>query len=344
MVEAVPQLISWLESRGGRLRDIEAGEVAQGGRGIVATRDIAPGACVLEVPFPCLMTCSSALACPTVSAVVNAGPLPLTPFQVLTIHVLFETSKKAGSAWWPYLQTLPHSYTSGPYFAASDLDALAPAPSVHRRVAEAAQRTRRDWHAALPALRAMPFPDDRWRRLGAWRWAAATLGTRTMYLPPGYPGHAGGGPLGPGPDPGGLTPLGDLHNYAPPAGPLVFLDYGRYTNAELMQLYGFVLRDNPHDAAPLEAASFCVAAREARAFTWLRGALDRELAGATPVLVEGLRREEAGQGPPTPCAEVALAWLKEHVRILLRGLQTCDTVLSSLAEIDPERTGVRAGS
>lgn len=82
MVEAVPQLISWLESRGGRLRDIEAGEVAQGGRGIVATRDIAPGACVLEVPFPCLMTCSSALACPTVSAVVNAGPHPLTPFQV----------------------------------------------------------------------------------------------------------------------------------------------------------------------------------------------------------------------------------------------------------------------
>lgn len=31
----------------------------------------------------------------------------------------------------------------------------------------------------------------------------------------------------------------------------VYLCYGKHTNLELLELYGFVLEDNPHDRAPL---------------------------------------------------------------------------------------------
>ncbi len=45
----------------------------------------------------------------------------------------------------------------------------------------------------------------KWRSWAAWRWACATISSRTMYLPQ---------------DPtGALTPLGDLHNYRAPPPP-----------------------------------------------------------------------------------------------------------------------------
>ena len=61
---AVRGLLAWAQSHGARLHGIAPGPAAEGGRGVVATRDISPGACVLEVPRGLLMTSASAVACP----------------------------------------------------------------------------------------------------------------------------------------------------------------------------------------------------------------------------------------------------------------------------------------
>lgn len=225
--------------------------------------------------------------------------------QWLQLHLLWEASLGEASFYWPYVKTLPPSYGSAPYFDERDLEALSAVPCVQARLQEASEQVKRTWREAAPALQRLPFSAAKWRSLGAWRWSAATLGTRTMYLEAPELGVE----TSPGPDPGALTPIGDFHNHSSPPAPLVptlvgtsvghartdaspaagtgrfdpgadayrlfagsdgvlagdqvFLEYGRYTNAQLMELYGFVLAANPHDTAPLAVSSFPAAAAAA---------------------------------------------------------------------------------
>lgn len=273
--------------------------------------------------------------------------------------MLAEAASGPASKWAPYIRTLPGSYTAACSFTEHDLEALHGFEVMQGKIRAAGTAQREAWRGARPALQALFPRDAKWRSLGAWLWAAATLSTRTMYMP--GPGDEAGvalwGLLRRGEDPGALTPLGDFHNYAPPpapympaagalaaargeaaerreeavgrreeaaerreeaagrreeddsaelekasaharasaamgcsgpaaggtgrfdverrvycllAGPAgvrtgdqVFLDYGRYDNEELLVLYGFVLRDNPHDRVLLGAGSFPAAAAAA---------------------------------------------------------------------------------
>jgi histone-lysine N-methyltransferase SETD3 len=122
---------------------------------------------------------------------------------VLAIHLLHEASKGSLSFWYPYLRSLPRSYTTAMCFTDSEAAALQAAHAM--AAARAAAAAAAAAHAgARPALRALRL-EPKWRRLGAWLWAASTLSSRTMYLPFDSAGA--------------LTPFGDLHNYRPPPPP-----------------------------------------------------------------------------------------------------------------------------
>ena len=275
-------LLAWCASRGVRDVSVRPAEFPEsGGRGLAAVRALAPGDVLVAVPEDALMSGASAArdagcAAAMRAAADAAGGRALQPEERLALHVLCELAKGTTSAWAPYLRSLPARYDTLAHFSAdcaAELQAswaVSLARAEARRVGLSATRARPAREHARAAL------PERLQSLSAWRWALATVGSRAVYVPFDAAGA--------------LCPLGDLHNYAPPlragevelqqggtqhfgegSGDAVFEEghlvwrarryyregeealvcYGRYTNLQLLELYGFVLRDNPHDTYQL---------------------------------------------------------------------------------------------
>ena len=75
------EFMIWCERSGVRFHGIDAAFVAEGWRGVVATRDIQDGDVILEVPDRLLMSGLSALRDPVLLAQLVKHPL-LSPLQV----------------------------------------------------------------------------------------------------------------------------------------------------------------------------------------------------------------------------------------------------------------------
>ncbi|CAL8469431.1 g8972 [Coccomyxa elongata] len=280
MLEAA--FTEWLHEGGANIYGVEAAAVPEGYRGVVAISDIEPGSILVRVPERLLVSAHSAKKEKVFAEASSANP-PIPSSQVLAAHLLHEVSKGSQSFWGPYFASLPRQYTCLSYFTTEDAQELqvAYAVEVAKSVAEA---LRSDYTSVKPLLNALGLP-AKFKTLGAWRWAAATVASRTMHLPDDAAGA--------------LMPFGDLHNHrSPPAatqpdlgilaqgqptidsldstdssgtgrfdtelreyqlyaqtrywpGEQVFLSYGAHTNLELLEHYGFVLEDNPYDTAQL---------------------------------------------------------------------------------------------
>ncbi|GAX85075.1 hypothetical protein CEUSTIGMA_g12495.t1 [Chlamydomonas eustigma] len=201
---------------------VDAGFVEHGWRGLVATQHIQPNQCIIEVPDNLLICNNAWKRDNTVARVVQACP-SLSPIQTLGLFLLFELSKsqhkKPGhldsthdrsntnvtsvSKWMIYLHQLPNSYTNLCNWSKNEVQALQARHA--EEVAEAAtQSVITEWRGVSPALKLLGLP-SKFLTLSAWKWAASTLMSRTMYLPFDTAGA--------------LTPYGDLANYAPPPPP-----------------------------------------------------------------------------------------------------------------------------
>lgn len=201
---ASDELMEWCREHGVIRHGIECALVEHGWRGVIATQDLEADTCVLRVPLRLLLTAQSAHQDRHLHVVLSS-PLSRTlgSEQVLAIHLLAEVAKGEASFWRPYLLSLPREYSTAMYFSAEETMALQ-VPHAQQAVQSAAEVALSQWRQALPALRALALP-SKYLTKQAWLWAASTLSSRTMYLPF---------------DPaGGLTPFGDLHNYAPPPPP-----------------------------------------------------------------------------------------------------------------------------
>ncbi|KAK9908367.1 hypothetical protein WJX75_006775 [Coccomyxa subellipsoidea] len=273
----------WLRKEGAFIASIESGLVAEGFRGVIAKTDIDPGTLLVSVPERLLLSAHSAKKDTAFAQALSATNKQSTnSSQVLAAHLLHEVCKGQDSYWKPYLATLPRQYTCLSYFCPEDIQELqvAYAMDIAHSVAEALKS---DHTSVKPLLSALGLP-AKFMTLGAWRWATATVASRTMYLPDD--------------DAGALMPFGDLHNHRSPpgvapdlgilgeaqdpsdtqldqgssgsgqfdlktrkymlfaqtryrAGEQVFLSYGAHTNLELLEHYGFVSEDNPYDTAQL---------------------------------------------------------------------------------------------
>lgn len=278
-------LLEWCKRFGVAAEGIQVSFVSEGWRGVVATKHISTGDCILSVPRNLLMSVESAKAQPWFASVASRHP-HLTSSQLLSIHLLHEVTKGRSSFWWPYLESLPKSYTTAIYYKPEDIAALQVPYAIQAAQTEI-QRAHIDYNTALPLLKELNITctwDD-------WIWAASTLSSRTMYLPSDAAGC--------------LTPFGDLHNYGPPPpfelpqrfgrmfntshsqyqekicgdgmfdtandvykiiarkeycpGEQVLLCYGQHTNLDLLLYYGFLLDPDcitTHDKAFLDKQLF----------------------------------------------------------------------------------------
>jgi hypothetical protein len=285
-----PDFIDWCVKSGICIGEcIRAAFVSAGWRGIVATAEIQKDECILRVPRRCLMSCETARADGLLAArIANwRGPQPWSSEQLLAAHLLHEVSKGRRSQWYQYLRSLPRSFTTGMSLSPQETAALQVDYAIAQTTA-ARDAAKASWKQMRPILVSLQLP-SRFTSLHAWIWALSTLSSRTMYLRTSVNDthDSGGGCLTPfgdlfnyEPPPPPLTPslLGQVEKVDPAvetaasgdgsfdeatdsycifarrqyqAGDEVFLCYGRHTNLDLLEHYGFVLPDNPHDTAML---------------------------------------------------------------------------------------------
>lgn len=286
-------LKSWCCTHGAYIGPVESCNFTDSYRGIKALEDIPSGTLILSIPKQLLMGHESALREPVLRCAVEQQ---LSERQLLGIHLLHECSKGTDSFWYPYILSLPRSYSTAVCFTDAEVMEL----QVHYaitclfRAKEEAMAAHRGCIEVLKQL----HMDPKWKCRHAWRWAWATMSSRTMFLPHREKGRRAPHDTS---SAGVLTPFGDLHNYAPPPDPFtlhlqgyddaamdgriagvcgdgafnedadayeiyarcayskgeeVFLCYGRHTNLELVEHYGFVLENNKHDYAVMHADSF----------------------------------------------------------------------------------------
>ena len=197
--------LSWCVSHGARVGPIHPTWVPLGWRGIVAKEDIPADTCILSVPKKLLLTCESALKDEALRSAIRNSGVSISSLQLLALHLLHEHSKGTTSFWYPYLCTLPESYTTAMCFDEVALDELQ-VSSAREKVSLALYSASRQWNECEKVLKALKEVDCRYRTLDRWHWALSTLSSRTMHLQSNSAGA--------------LMPLGDLHNYAPPPPPV----------------------------------------------------------------------------------------------------------------------------
>ncbi|XP_078699190.1 SET domain-containing protein 4-like [Branchiostoma floridae x Branchiostoma belcheri] len=259
------ELMRWLRKNGFQETHLVLTDFPDTGRGVMATRNLKAGDCIVSLPENLLITTTTVVNSHLAQFIKNWKP-PLTPKQVLSLYLIAEKSRGKDSFWYPYLQTLPTSYTTPSYFSTAEVDALPPAVREatlqHRRVLQGSYKSLK---ASLHTLEPL-FPD--WKAVftfKSYRWAWATVYTRSVYKKgPGWEF------LDPSdPDVYALAPFLDMLNHSPSVQTdtdfnvnskcyevktettcrkysQLFINYDPYDNARLLVEYGFVIPHNPH--------------------------------------------------------------------------------------------------
>lgn len=279
---------------------------AQSGcRGMVAVRDIAEGEIVLSIPRRLFMCADTALECPAVQMMMaraRSARERLCERQVLALHLLLERDKGVASAWNAFIASIPASYTTLEYWSEEEVRGLqlpALVNLAHSRRAIVRSEFQQllhllqDVNTSLGADKAGSGQEMtlRMEQVGevltweAYRWAAATVSTRSCHL-------AARHDLAVefmGDSVGTLVPVLDLLNHAPDcslaadcsydaqvisveggrverggggayqvkakrfykAGQEVLIHYGPWGNAGLLEHYGFVMRSNSLDSCTI---------------------------------------------------------------------------------------------
>jgi len=290
------EFLDWTKDNGLSYPSLEAALVEEGWRGLICTKSLRAGELLVEVPQSCLMSSRSARACPVLGPILasaKAGTAALSDVEIVAIHLLFESSKGRESFWGPYIDQLPprfDGYTTLPYFTAlhaAELQCLAALEVVE----DGKLKLHAEWRRCKACLDALGLRGEH-AGLEAFRWATATISSRTM--------HVVWSPAG------AFVPYADFFNYRPPPPPAtpqlqlgepamestrpgvcgdgffdpsaktykifthvsyargqqVFLCYGAHTNLELLEHYGFLLQDNPHDTVLLPPELLCSEERQ----------------------------------------------------------------------------------
>ena len=161
--------LSWMRARGVVLRGVTIGRFPRTGRGCVATRDLAPGDVIVEVPDDCVITAATSVAANALRELItDEADEPVPPRlerEALVLAVAAEMSLGAESAFAPYLAALPtlratHSplgWSGAELAELQGTTALARMTDVEDERAELPSMTAQHWkHVARPFFEANP--------------------------------------------------------------------------------------------------------------------------------------------------------------------------------------------
>ena len=112
---AIKPFTAWLEDLGATMEGVEVADFGEQGLGLRTTKDLTQGEPVIRIPRKAMMTTDTARAS-SIGTLIERDPLLQTmPNVVLAVHLLIERNSPA-SLWEPYINTLPHSYSTVLYF------------------------------------------------------------------------------------------------------------------------------------------------------------------------------------------------------------------------------------
>ncbi|CAK9169805.1 unnamed protein product [Ilex paraguariensis] len=171
-----------------------------GGRGLAAVRDLQKGELILRVPKSALMTTQRLMMeDQKLSVAVQKRP-SLSSTQTLTAALLNEVGKGKISWWNPYIMQLPRSYDTLASFGQFEAQSLQVDDAIWL-AEKALGKAELEWKEATPLMSELKLKPQL-LTLKAWRWASATISSRTMHIPWDVAGC--------------LCPVGDFFNYAAP--------------------------------------------------------------------------------------------------------------------------------
>ncbi|XP_042393864.1 protein SET DOMAIN GROUP 40-like [Zingiber officinale] len=244
-----------------------------GGRGLAAARDLEKGELILRVPKAALFTTDSAMADAKLASCLERHRHRLSPVQMLAVSLLAEVGKGRSSQWYPYLENLPRSYDTLANFTNFEVKAFQVEDAIGASE-KAIALAKSDWKEAVGVLKELDLKPQ-FLTFSSWRWASATVSSRTLHIPWDSAGclcpigdlfnyaapdeeHSPENSEDTHPDvpvsrltDGGYEESKSSYcfyarkNYK--QGEQVLLGYGTYTNLELLEHYGFLLKENPND-------------------------------------------------------------------------------------------------
>ncbi|XP_046580739.1 SET domain-containing protein 4-like, partial [Haliotis rubra] len=231
------------------------------GRGLRTNKALHKGEIILSIPESALITTNTVFRS-DVGAILKKCVPPLSPQRVLSVFLVWEWEKGATSSWYPYIQTLPPTFSTPLYFTGKELERLPP----NAYMKSISEQTRvQDIFANIRDFLRKHCPDFNIFTYERFRWAWCVVNTRSVYVKILESPYLS---LTERETNVALAPYLDLLNHSAEAKiearlnresrryeivtadkyqkyDQVFINYNPYSNDELFIEYGFTLPDNP---------------------------------------------------------------------------------------------------
>lgn len=253
---SIANLLHWLEQAGATMSQLEIVSLGGGERGVRALAELAPGELLLRIPRRCLLTVDDARAS-EIGRLLEAHARLDDERAYLQAFILQEKERGADSFWKPFVDILPKSFPTHPFFFHKDEFSLLQGTFAHGMVEY--QRTKL---ANRYAELCQHVPGFQRFTLEQFIWAHFAVVSRTFSVMQGESIVTC------------MVPLGDMINDGRPAntgwdlsedeqsfefhvaepiarGQEVLTTYGSRHNLHLLVQYGFVHEDNEHDEVML---------------------------------------------------------------------------------------------
>lgn len=260
----IAKLIHWLEQAGATISQLQVVSLGGGERGIRALAELAPNEKLLRIPRRCVLTVDDARASEIGQLIEAHAPRIEDERMYLLAFILREKERGEDSFWKPFVDVLPRSFPTHPFFFDKhELSLLT--GSFAQGMVEYQRISLANRHASL----CKHVPGFERFTLEQFVWAHFAVVSRTFSVLQG--GHIATC----------LVPLADMLNDGRPwntrwalsedeqsfemeatqaiaGGQELLTSYGSKHNLHLLVQYGFVHEDNPHDevmlifALPLE--------------------------------------------------------------------------------------------
>merc|ERR1719189_1677027 len=176
---AIKPFLSWITELGAVIDGVEVADFGEHGLGLRVTKDIKQGEEVIRIPQKAMMSVDTAKAS-SIGTLIEKDPLLQTmPNVVPSVHLLIERNSPA-SIWEPYINTLPHTYTTVLYFTPTQMEELKGSPAMEDALKQYKFVARQ--YAYFYRLFANTMLKD-YLTYDEYRWAVSTVMTRQNLVP-----------------------------------------------------------------------------------------------------------------------------------------------------------------
>ncbi|XP_006126065.2 SET domain-containing protein 4 isoform X2 [Pelodiscus sinensis] len=266
-------LKKWLKERGFNDSNLIPAQFSDTGRGLMNTKAFKAGELIISLPEKCLLTTGTVLSSYLGEYVAKWKP-SISPLIALCTFLIAERHAGEQSAWKPYIDVLPKTYTC-PVCLEEEIVRLLPEPlrrkaQEQRTVVQELHISSKTFFSSLQSL----FTEnvETVFNYDALEWAWCTINTRTVYMK-----HSQRECFSREPDVYALAPYLDLLNHSPNVQVKaafnertrcyeirtdshcrrheeLFICYGPHDNQRLLLEYGFIATNNPHSEVYVSAA------------------------------------------------------------------------------------------